>query len=524
MTDLPPPTPPGAPDPWAAPPQPPQFPPPGHHPAPQHPPLPPGFGQAPQPGFGPFPDGLQPGQPPPKQNRGRLAVIAVGVGALVAGGIYVTTSDDSPYPSEWDERVVDLVEFVEDERGEDFDHPVEVDFLTDEEYTERTRAQQGELDEEATAEIERAEGLFRALGMAGDDLDLFESTNDLVDTGTLAFYDLFEERIIVRGTEVTPRLAATLVHELTHALQDQRFALGLLRDPGDATSGRILALRGLIEGDADRVEAAYVESLSADEQDEIRSTDEEGLDDLEQEDVPEALVATFALPYALGEGFIAAMEAESRAALDRAFINPPTTEEHLLDPRTFLEADQPHLVSVELPDDAELLDEGDFGAASLMIVLGARIDAHEAVRAAIGWGGDEYVSYTVDGRSCIDLAVTGDTEEDAFELAAAFADWVAAGPPGAASTEIVGDEVHLHACDPDEGEAVDGEGSPFAALTVAALRSAFATQATSEGAPDEVIDCFADRAVGSFSVEELTADEPPADVALRVQAAFQSCS
>ena len=47
----------------------------------------------------------------------------------------------------------------------------------------------------------------------------------------LAFYDPETERVTVRGTEVDPGLAVTLVHELTHVLQDQVFGIGALGDP-----------------------------------------------------------------------------------------------------------------------------------------------------------------------------------------------------------------------------------------------------------------------------------------------------
>ena len=50
------------------------------------------------------------------------------------------------------------------------------------------------------------------------------------DGGTLAFYDPTDERVRVRGTEMTVGLEVTLVHELTHALQDQHFDLERLNE------------------------------------------------------------------------------------------------------------------------------------------------------------------------------------------------------------------------------------------------------------------------------------------------------
>ena len=482
----------------------------------------------PGPWTGGAPDGMFPLQaqvPPGGGGRVRLLVgVTVGVVAVVAAGLWFMR-EDSPYPSEWDERVVDLVDFVEDERGHDFDHAVHVDFLTEEQYSEHTRGDVGELTEDEEAEIERVEGTMRALGLVEGDFDLFESSNDVSDTGTLAFYDLETEHIVVRGTEVTPRLAATLVHELTHALQHQSFLrTELILDPGDATSGALLDMRGLVEGDANRIETAYVEGLSPDEQAEITEADEDGLEDLDEQEIPEALLATFGMPYALGEGFVAAMEAEGRTAIDRAFNDPPTTEEHLLVPASYLDGDQPHVVSASAPDDAEVLEEGDFGAASLMLVLGSRIDPHDALRAAVGWGGDDYAVYEQDGQTCLDLTVSTDSDADALELAAAFTAWVAAGPDGAASTGVDGDDLTLHACDPGDAEpAVPSERSPMDTLTLAAVRTLFVADFASTGAPPEAAACVGDAVIEAFTMEELTGEEAPPNMEARIQAAAASC-
>ena len=64
---------------------------------------------------------------------------------VLAGGITaaVMRTGGGRLPSEWDARVLDLVHFVERERGALFDHPVPVDFLTPEEYSERPAPTRG---------------------------------------------------------------------------------------------------------------------------------------------------------------------------------------------------------------------------------------------------------------------------------------------------------------------------------------------------------------------------------------------
>jgi hypothetical protein len=203
----------------------------------------------------------------------------------VAAGAFAWAQRDRGYPEEWDSRVVELVEFVELERGLDFDHPVEVNFLTPEEYGNATRISEGELTDADRQALDEQASMLRALGMANGDLDLFEAGNDMADTGTLAFYDPGTEEIVVRGTEIDVTLEATLVHELTHALQDQHFDLDAATrdlDPNDSDdTARYHAYTALVEGDAMRIELGYVDRLSSDELDEYTSTYEEGLAEAE---------------------------------------------------------------------------------------------------------------------------------------------------------------------------------------------------------------------------------------------------
>lgn len=452
------------------------------------------------------------------------------VGALVAvvagaGVVAVIAEGDDDHPSEWDPRVADLVAFVEDERGHDFDHPVAVDFLTEKEYAELTRTDAAGLTDEEQAEIEDTEGLLRALGLVEGDLDLVESINDLSDTGTLAYYDFEEDRIVVRGTEVTPDLAVTLVHELTHALQDQVFDLGRLAEDGDdTTSGEQFAFRALAEGDADRVETSYVESLGAHERTALESVREEGLEELEAEEIPDALTAIFAAPYALGSGFVLLLDAVDDDALDEAFADPPTTEEHLLDPFTFLDGDDPAVVDApEVPDGADVFDEGDFGALSLFLVLAARVDVDLALDAALGWGGDSYAAYRRDGGVCMAFAVVGDEPADTDELELALEAWAGAAPDASATTSRDGDVVRLESCDPGADAAVPS-GAALDALQIAAIRSQILAEWTAGGAPRAAAECFADEVLDDFEIEELTSEELPADFDQRLQQAALGCA
>jgi hypothetical protein len=460
-----------------------------------------------------------------RSNAARLLVVSLAVAIAGIGAAVVVATRDDGYPDHWDDRVEDLVAFVEHERGHDFDHPVPIDFLTAGEYSERTRTDASELDEAAVAAMEQAEGQLRALGLVAGDVDLLESGNDLIDTGTLAFYDPATERITVRGTEVDVPLAVTLVHELTHVLQDQTFSLDGLDDV-EATSGESFALRALVEGDAVRIENRYIDQeLSDDEVAEVQGATDEGLDAVDDEAVPEALQAYFGLPYALGEGFLAVLEAEGgEEAIDEAFESPPTTEEHLTDPFAYLDGDGVKVVVEPAADEgATVLERGDFGAASLYLVLAQRIPAPQALDAILGWGGDAYVNFLRDERSCVVLDVVGDSDEDSAELRTALDAWVAAAPAGSASVSQQARRVRLESCDPGV-DAEAGTGSAIGSLTLLATRSFVVADAIEQGAPASFASCYARAVVSAFTVEELTSEDLPPDLDERLAASAGSCS
>ncbi len=446
-------------------------------------------------------------------SRSRLFewVTAVAVAVVFAAGVtavIVRTTEDE-YPSEWDARVLDLAQFVERERGALFDHPVPVDFLTADEYSERTRTDEGSLSEEEAAEIEQFEGEMRALGILSGDTSLIDATNDLTDTGTLAYYDSFEEQVVVRGTEVTPGLAVTLVHELTHVLQDQVFALDRYREADEEPlSGETFAFDSLVEGDADRIEQRYVESLDQATQDAIEEENAAGFEDFQAAtgEVPAALSTLFGAIYGLGDSFIAVLDEVAGESVDSAFDDPPISEEQVFDPFAYFDGDDPTFVDVPDTGGEDAFDDGDFGAVSLMVVLAERIDPRLALAAATGWGGDAYVVFPRDDRTCIRLDVTGDDEAETDELADALAAWVEASPDNS-TTSRDGDIVHLESCDPGP-DAAGGTGGSALALELAVTRTYVAVDALDEGASREEARCFGSALVLGLTDEELIVDEP----------------
>lgn len=455
------------------------------------------------------------------------------VGLVAAAAVVLNVDEGIDHPDEWDPRVVDLVAFVERERGIEFDHPVEIEFLTEREYSERVRVDETALTDEDRALIEESSAVLEALGLVPPDTDLFESTNEMADSGTLAFYDPLVERVIVRGTEVTTGVEVTLVHELVHVAQDQAFDLE--QPPAADTSAAYEAFDALVEGDAVRIELDYVDSLSSDEQAGYWENYGEDYDESQAalSEVPPALQALFAAPYVLGQPVVDLLAADGgNDAVDDAFADPPVSSEHLLDPRSYFDSDPP--IEVDEPqtgDGSEPIGEpSPLGATTLFVMLAERIDPLVALAAADGWGGDMSVAYDDGDRTCVRADLVGDTAPDRDEIADALRAWVDAGPPGAASVTTSGDRVVFESCsaEMEVGAAAPAPGSSFDALALPATRSQLMVMATADLGLDQdeafaLGECFVRRVPLETLAEANVAPEPSAELRAVIDDAMAAC-
>jgi hypothetical protein len=377
---------------------------------------------------------------------GAVCVALSGFAATAAAATAVAA------PDEWDERVLPFVRFVERERGLKFDHPVKVEFLSGKAF-ERKLLEGDDVEEtdEDRAFEDQLSGELVALGLAAEQVDLSDAQEEIDASTTVGFYDTETEELVVRGKGVDSVDAkVTIVHELTHALQDQRFDLDALYEDADEGS-ESLALDFLTEGDATAVEDAYLESLSAKEQEEYWADTSETVDGTELSDeVPYALDLLGSAPYELGAAYVYALDPDGGTkGRDRAYRHPPMTEEVLVDP-VALEHDE-QAVKVPAPKLADgekkAYDPEQFGVITLYLMLATRLDARTALEAVTGWGGDRYLGFTRDGAACVRTNVTGDTERDTDELESALTAWAATMPNGAAQVSRADDLVTFTACE-----------------------------------------------------------------------------
>jgi hypothetical protein len=422
---------------------------------------------------------------------------------------------------------VPLVQEVQRLRGLTFDHPVAVRFLSDTAFTEKVELDRGELTESDEQQIARSEATLRATGLVGGDVDLLGSLSDLQVAGVLAYYEPDNETITVRGKDLDVPTRVTVAHELTHALQDQHFDLSRIRTQASRAHGSAAA-RALIEGDAKRVETAYLDTLSDDaraEYTEWQSDTGARVDDsLAADGVPTALVAMFQSPYLLGQEMLRLLIAgRDEGAVDTLFDDPPTSDVSYLDPRSLLDERPVRRVATPALEPGEErvgARKDGFGAFALYLLLATTGDPVQALRVADGWGGDAMVTFTRGGTTCIRSAFVGADGEASAAIADALRGWADARGGGA---EVVASSAQttLTACD-QGGATLDPGNAPEAALVTVLLRNTLLAQGA-EQVGVESASCAVERTLRDASfqpVVDAAVADPSAPLAGDVSGPF----
>ena len=391
--------------------------------------------------------------------RGRLAgkklpVVIAGMSLLALGcfgALQLASGGESKgpsYPEIWDSRLTELVAFVEQERGLSFEHPIFVDFLPARDIARAARraggAPSGEQLELALLEAAR----LRALGLHAGEADLRAGNTPLAAEDAVPYYDPSTRRMVVPDQPLDASLRIILVHELTHALQDQHFEL--LGTEAKSTAPD--TYRALAEGDAMRIDQRYQAKLSPQDQGLISGAGAQGQGGHRRSRVAasSSLEALRLAPFVLGPSMVDTLfDLDEQGGIDATFRHPPVSDEALLDPSYYRGHGTLRVVPAPPVMVGELVeDEGTLGPMIWYLMLARSGDHAGALKAAFGWGGDRYLVVANGELSCLRVAYRGDSSEDVAEMKTALEGWVASVPGAGRELTSAGDQLVLTACDP----------------------------------------------------------------------------
>jgi hypothetical protein len=332
---------------------------------------------------------------------------------------------------------------VQSIRGFDFKTKVPVTVIDDAKAREYALARFRRMTPEA--KIRSDETAFRLLGLVPADLDVLKTLLDVLEEQAGGYYDPTTKSFYLLDDmpkEATGLLAA---HEMTHALEDQRYDLDarLVKrlDDDDAS----FALSAVIEGSATAVAAVYVAQGIATGK--LDAADLGAMGETVKMDrlnaLPPVMRRQLLGPYALGltflgRGDVARLQSGfPRRDVDAAWENMPRSSEQILHPEKYWDPklkDEPKRVSI--PSPASLLGtgwkragSGVLGELTLGSLVGAPTpdagnlasgQAQWTNAAAAGWGGDRFEVWTKGDAAVVIVATVWDTAKDAEEFASAL--------------------------------------------------------------------------------------------------------
>jgi len=340
----------------------------------------------------------------------------------------LATDPDVPAEGPTPPVIADVMDEVERLRGFGYSKPVVAEAVT-----------QAEIARDLTAyadiaypaeQMARRSLAWETIGVIPDGTSLRRVYEEYGSTQVIGYYDTLNGTLKFLGTrEPSPLERITLAHELTHAIDDQRFGLEKLDvlsfECRDEESAAAIAL---VEGNATFFMIRWAQTyLTPAEQVEVGV--EAALQDGSTGDIPPFVVRLQAWSYDEGLRFVTALAArDGVAAIDEALAAPPISTEQIIHPERYPN-DAP--TPVDVPDLSAALGEGwedldvmTIGEAWLEIALRLRLDGTQSSQAVAGWDGGTYRAWTDGEAVALVLSTVWDSKADAAEFADAMSSWL----------------------------------------------------------------------------------------------------
>jgi len=277
--------------------------------------------------------------------------------------------------------------------------------------------------------LEKVSIAYAKLGLIEEGLNLREAILGLYSEQIAAFYDQKKRKLYsIKGLPFSKAFQKVLmVHELTHALQDQNFDLSTLPLESKDNDDRALAALSLVEGDATLAFTQYArDEASLGLKDILSATaaSQKGLIE-----APYVIRKNLMFPYMEGVKFVTRLYSKGGwEMVNKAYKDQPQSTEQIMHPDKYIkERDDP--VPIVLPDLSslakkkwELLEDNVLGELNTKILFTQFLGSIRAMKPSRGWGGDRFRVYRVEGGEAMILVwgTAWDTEKDREEFVSRY--------------------------------------------------------------------------------------------------------
>ncbi|MEM3627453.1 MAG: hypothetical protein QXZ25_05445 [Candidatus Bathyarchaeia archaeon] len=348
-------------------------------------------------------------------------IAAIILCAIIISGFISRQNVEDEYRAKVQELLRETINIFEEIRGFSLDD-IEVEVVTISWAKENWGRAYAEADKE---NILREERIYKALFMIPENASLYEA--EIEWSGMIAAA-VWQNKIYVVKEYFNPsdkfNAERTLIHELTHLMQN-RFSI-----PEIPTFDGEKAKSALIEGDACLMEEVY---LNRTKEISFITKIAEGKSSMEyygnfllsivSAALPDSISRLYYFPYEYGLKFVKALYAKGGwEAVNQAYQNPPTTTEQIMHPEKYLVNETSNEVKAPLIAERgwQKIKSERFGEHFILVMLENWIPAVEAVRAAEGWGGDNFTYYEQGNDYLFTWNITWDSVEDASEFVTLF--------------------------------------------------------------------------------------------------------
>lgn len=380
--------------------------------------------------------------------RTRLFSLIAFIGLLAPLSPAPAQDEEKPRKDDYKAKTAKHKEDVTRLRGLEFKSDVTVGAYSKQELLDFLKTEfEKDLPRDKAEKYQRGYAKF---GLIPADLDIYDAYLELFGSSIAGFYhpktkelrlirpgekgDAEEDTLKAMGIDMEH---ITLVHELTHAAQDQNFELSTLPIEDETNDDLVMALKSVIEGDASAVGWKYqfkdqFEMVIGN----INSTYKTGALPGKAAKLPAYLRQSLTFPYGYGTDFVVKYLKGTKGEfkdINNLFKDFPLSSEQIMHPEKYYDKekrDNPTLVTMPNLETLfggpwkESFDNvhGEFATRLLLREFKSdKLRLGMIDRAAAGWGGDRYVVLEDEKKTAMYVwYTTWDTEKDAKEFYEAY--------------------------------------------------------------------------------------------------------
>ncbi len=291
-------------------------------------------------------------------------------------------------------------------------------------------------------ELQREGKMLQKLGLIPPTIDYMEFTLRLLTEQVGGFYDPDQKTLFIASWLPVEEQKPVMVHELTHALQDQHFDIDkiLKEDRKLHNDDQVLAHQALFEGDGMAVMLDFLlepVQRSFGQLPDLAFVMRTQMSTMQSQfavfkEAPLYLQENLLFPYGYGASFLQKAWAKepSWKSVNKIYAELPASTEQILHPEKYLtDRDNPKPVQTENPaaklaGNWEISYQNVLGEFSLGLLLSLHLSEEHARRSAAGWGGDRVLLLENEsGEDAVFVSTVWDASEDAGEFFQAMEEW-----------------------------------------------------------------------------------------------------